>query len=245
MGRLNIDDIRKEVEAAGWRLLSDEYKNLDSELVLECSEGHQVYSCWRKIRGNFECPKCEKNTYRVQDTKVIPKKGKIRILALDQASYDCGWAVFDDSTLVKYGIHQLSRGENSTARINRLKTWLISMIANWKPDYVALEGIQYQDDVAGGDKMGITVFQTLAHLQGVLMDTCFELKVPFEICPTNTWRSHCGVKGKRRADRKKSMQLIAKKWYDISISNDEADAVGIGKYLSDKIAKSSFVEEWE
>jgi hypothetical protein len=29
------------------------------------------------------------------------------------------------------------------------------------------------------------------------------------------------------------MQLIAKKWYDISLSDDEADAVGIGRYAAD------------
>lgn len=119
------------------------------------------------------------------------------------------------------------------------------MINNWKPDYIALEGIQFQDEVAGESKMGITVFQTLARLQGVLMDTCLELKVPFEICSTNTWRAHCGVKGRKRADKKKSMQLIVKDKYDISVTNDEADAIGIGIYLADKIAHSAVVEDWE
>lgn len=178
------------------------------------------------------------------DEKVIPKRGKTRVLALDQASHDCGWSIFDDKTLVKYGLHSLSK-EEETARINKLKQWLISMIISWQPDYIAIEGIQYQDEVADQAKMGITVFQTLARLQGVLMDTCFELKVPFEVCPTNTWRSHCGVKGKYRADRKRSMQLLAKSWYDISVTNDEADAIGIGKYLADKISKTAILEDWE
>lgn len=53
--------------------------------------------------------------------------------------------------------------------------------------------------------MGVTTFQTLARLQGILMDTCFELKINYKICPTNTWRAHHEVKGRSRADKKKSM----------------------------------------
>lgn len=44
--------------------------------------------------------------------------------------------------------------------------------------------------------MGVTVFETLARLQGILMITAYELGVSFKVCPTNTWRSHCGVKGR-------------------------------------------------
>ena len=33
------------------------------------------------------------------------------------------------------------------------------------------------------------------------------------------------------------MQLIAKTWFDISVSEDEADAIGIGKYASDNFTK--------
>jgi hypothetical protein len=31
------------------------------------------------------------------------------------------------------------------------------MINNWKPDYVAIEGIQFQDE-SSGQKVGVTVF---------------------------------------------------------------------------------------
>ena len=105
------------------------------------------------------------------------------------------------------------------------------MIENWKPDYVALEGIQFQDE-ASGQKMGVTVFQALARLQGILMETCHSLKVPYSVYSTNTWRHHCGVKGRSRIDKKRSMQLIAKKEYDITVTDDEADAIGIGKYAA-------------
>lgn len=81
--------------------------------------------------------------------------------------------------------------------------------------------------------MGITVFQTLARLQGILMETCYELDIDFHICPTNTWRHHCDVKGRTRADKKQSMKNLIKQWYDMTVTDDVADAIGIGKYLSD------------
>jgi hypothetical protein len=49
------------------------------------------------------------------------------------------------------------------------------MLQNWRPDYVGIEGIQYQPKVFDGDTVGsVTLFQTLAHLQGILLITCHE-----------------------------------------------------------------------
>jgi hypothetical protein len=30
------------------------------------------------------------------------------------------------------------------------------------------------------------------------------------------------------------MQNLVKEWFDVSVTDDEADAIGIGKFLSDK-----------
>ena len=129
-------------------------------------------------------------------------------------------------------------------RFAAIKGWLLSMIQNWRPDFIAIEGIQYQEE-GNGQKMGVTVFQTLARLQGVLMLVCHEAKVPFEICPTNTWRHDCGVKGRSRTDRKRSMQMLVKQWYDISVSDDESDAIGIGHYMTGRIKRNTTVTNWE
>lgn len=77
------------------------------------------------------------------------------------------------------------------------------------------------------------------------MELCYELKVPFKICSTNTWRAHCGVKGQKRADKKRSMQLLVKEWFDITVTDDEADAIGIGKYVADFFQKQTQIVEWE
>ena len=232
MARITLDTINEELVQSGWKCVSTEYKNLESELHFNCEEGHDVYASWKKIRTKRECPICKQNTLKKLVETVKPKpKGVKRVLALDQATHTTGWSIFDGSTLVRYGTFN-TEVKDETIRINTIKNWMLSMISNWNPDCVAIEGIQFQDE-SSGQKVSVTVFQGLARLQGVLMDACYSVKTDFVICPTNTWRNHCGVKGRYRADKKRSMQLIAKKEYDITVTDDEADAIGIGKYAAD------------
>ena len=113
------------------------------------------------------------------------------------------------------------------------------MIELWKPDFVGLEGIQYQQN------MGVTTFETLARLQGILMETLYELNIQFSICHTNTWRAYCKVKGRTRIDKKRSMQMLAKEWFDITVTDDEADAIGIGKYVAEVLNKNVVTYNWE
>lgn len=243
MARIKIEDICAELKNDNWKVISEEYVNLDTEMIFECSEGHKVYAPWKKIRQKRECPVCSANEFRTKDLKIIPKKrDKKRYLALDQATKITGWAVFDSHQLIKYGKFETS-SDDEIARDHEIKNWLISMINSWNPDYIAFEGIQLQEK-SEDRKMGVTVFETLARLQGILMETAYSLNIPYKICPTPTWRGHCGVKGKTRSDKKRSMQLLAKQWYDVTLNDDEADAVGIGKYISET-NKEIKIENWE
>ena len=232
MARITLDTINEELAEHGWKCISSEYKNLDSELQFNCEEGHLVCAPWKKIRAKRECPVCKNNAFKKVVATITPKpKGVKRVLALDQATYTTGWSIFDGNKLVRYGTFR-TEIKDEIARCNTIKNWMLSMINNWNPDCVAIEGIQFQEE-SSGQKLSVTVFQGLARLQGILMEACFALKMDYVVCPTNTWRNHCGVKGRYRADKKRSMQLIAKKEYDITVSDDEADAIGIGKYAAD------------
>lgn len=250
MPRIKIEDIRIAAEEQGWSLVSEEYENLDSELVFECTEGHKVYLPWKQVRDKWVCPVCKANIYKDQTTKILPKKkGSTRILALDQATHISGYSIFEDEVLIKYGIFKTTLDEE-IERDNALKIWLVNMIQSWQIDYLALEDIQLQQingkQIYGADNVvGIQTFKILAHLQGILMEAAFELNIPFILCSPSTWRAHCGVKGKNKADRKKSMQLLAKQWYDVRITNDEADSIGIGKYASEVVFKKPRIVSWE
>lgn len=239
MSKITIDSIKEELEGTNWAILSEEYKNLDSELIFRCPEGHKVYNSWKRIRSKKECPICKQNHFKEQEAKIIRKKpGEIRVLALDQATYVSGWSIFSNGELLRYGTFETNL-DDDIARDSTIKTWLINMIQNWDPDIVGLEGIQYQKEE------GVTTFEKLARLQGILACTVYELGLPYEICHTQVWRSYCGVKGKTRADKKKSMQLIVKQEFDISVSNDCADAIGIGKYVAGTRMKKPVIENWE
>lgn len=251
MSKIKITDIRKELESQGWQVLS-EYKNLNEVMTFKCSKGHDVYNTWKKLRNNLSCPICEKSDkenneklleYSLNSVNYSPvkkKKGTKRILAFDQATHISGWAIFDDVNLVKSGIFKTDENDEMT-RDTQIRDWVVSLVKIWQPDLVGLEDIQLQKT---DGNVNVITYKVLAHLQGILMQTLHEMKIEYRLCPCNTWRNHCGVKGRTKADKKKSMQMIVKRIYGIEVTNDEADAIGIGKFLGDTITVQNRIYNW-
>ena len=243
MSKIKIDEIRKAAIEHNWILLSGEYKNLDSELIFRCDEGHKIYLPYKKVRDKWECPICKQNQYYNFSNEIIPKKKSVqRTIGLDQATHITGYSIFDDGELIYAGIFE-AEAEDEISRDIEIKNWVIQLIQNWKPDVIAMEGIQLQQ--FNNKMIGVTTYQTLARLQGILMATCHEQKIEYVIVPPATWRAHCQVKGRTRADRKRSMQMKVKEWFDITVSDDVADAIGIGKYTNDKHRKKVEIFDWE
>lgn len=213
--------------------MSTDYVNLKTDLELKCPEGHLNYVSYEKWRrGTYECPICKENKYYHTDNIAVKKTG-FRILAFDQASITSGWSVYDGDKMIKYG-HWTSDGAHSTERIAQTKQWVVSMIAKWKPDKVIFEDIQLQTYKKNPQEVieMVTTFKKLAHLQGVLKNYCYENGILYKIAAPATWRHHSQVKGNNRTDQKKSAQLRVKSIYDISVSQDEADAILIGRWAA-------------
>lgn len=173
----------------------------------------------------------------------VPKKNGYRVLAFDQATITSGWSVFDGQTLVKYGKHT-SEGSRSTIKIANTKAWVASMIGNWDPDMVVFEDIQLQSYKKNETEKAeaVVTYKKLAHLQGVLKNFCYEMNIPYKIAPPGTWRTHSSVKGNNRTDQKRSAQLIVKKLYDINVTQDEADAILIGRWAADNNKTNEIIE---
>lgn len=244
--KYKIEDIRKECEDRKWKLLSDKYTNLDTELEMICPEEHRVYLTYRKWRAYHDCPICRNNPLKNTEMKIIAKPAaKKRVLAFDQATNISGWAVFDDKELVQCGKFQTSQA-TAAEKIEATRQWIGSMIDMWQPDRVAIEDIQLQQFGAkDSDNIeGVTTYKTLAHLQGVLINYFYNNNIKYDIIHTATWRSHCGVRGKSRADKKKSAQLIVKEKWDTYVSQDEADAILIGYYEADRNVKNNTMMSW-
>lgn len=231
MARLKIEDIKQEVESFGWILLTENYVNLKTEMHFKCPEGHNNYYSLEKWRRGHKCLTCENNPLKNVPISPVKKNG-YRILALDQASVVSGYAIFDNEKLITYGKWS-SNGAHSTERIAQTKAWMSCMIDRWGPDLVVFEDIQLQKNknTPNEEEMVLT-FKKLAALQGVLKNYCFESGVIYKIVSPSTWRAHSEIKGKQRTDKKKNAQLKVKKIYDISVTQDEADAILIGDWAA-------------
>lgn len=148
------------------------------------------------------------------------------LLALDQASVTTGYAIFQNGQLVKYGKITLD-DPNVGTRLAVLRQTLIDMINEYNITCLAFEDIQLQASVGNNVK----TFKVLANVFGVIWELCEELKLKYEIVSSNTWKSTLKIKGKNRSEQKRAAQDYIKEEYEISCTQDEADAICIGTHM--------------
>ena len=226
---INIYSVSNHLEENKWKLISDSYKNLNTELEMKCPEGHTQFMSYGQWRKNPVCAIClAGDPYKVKKNKVPTKTiGTYRVIALDAATRITGYSVYDNNTLVSYGTFRANDAD-TTERINEIKHWLETIIDSWEPDMVGLENIQLQ----GGN---VEVYRTLANLQGVLLDLLFEKDIWCDLAYSSEWRKYCGVgDGKGRENKKRQAQDKVEQWYGQKCTQDEADAICLGKYFCSK-----------
>ncbi len=119
-------------------------------------------------------------------------------------------------------------------RINSVKKWLSAAIKEWEPDFVGIENIQLQKFSPSASQAQVKTFQVLANLQGVLIDTLFEASIDHDLAYSSEWRKYCGINegDQHRENKKKAAQEKVKLWYNQDCTQDEADAICIGKYFA-------------
>lgn len=223
MGK-KLDEAKKEVTNLKWQLLSDNYKNLDTIMNFQCPEGHILQLTMRQWRKNPICNICEHSSVIKEK-----KKNTQRIIALDNATHITGWAVFDNNQLVSYGKYT-TRDQDTSERIVEMGDWLSNLLVKWEPNTIILEDIQQQNNVS--------TFKVLAKLQGVLEYISKKNGVEYYIISPATWKHNAQVQGRTRVDQKRSAQLIVNKLYGVQATQDECDAILLGKYGVDKFLKN-------
>lgn len=230
MSIIGINEVKTECNKNKWKCIDNVYKNLNTQMSFLCPNNHLIKCTWKELRNNFKCPICyEKNTFSTHS-----HKEKIRILALDQSSHKTGYAIYENDVLIKYGVYEAKKS-NAIDRMVEICDWLTSMINYWRPDIVGIEETLYNKNF--DSCIGVhnhDVFRLLTQVMGGIIVTVAKEKCQIDIVKIATWRHFCGVKGRSRVDQKRSAQSIVKKWYNIYVTDDESDAICIGKYLVNK-----------
>ena len=236
MSTINVYVVKNALEAENWQLVSEVYKNLKTPLEMICPNGHkqeQTFDNWRKHRI---CDICMAgDPYKIKKNKVPTKKiDTQRVLALDAATGITGYSIYDDRVLVSYGTYKADATLPTDERINNVKKWLVAAIEEWEPDFVGIENIQLQKFGPNASQAQVKTFQVLANLQGVLIDTLFEASIDHDLVYSSEWRKYCGISegDQHRENKKKAAQEKVKLWYSQDCTQDEADAICIGKYFA-------------
>lgn len=144
-----------------------------------------------------------------------------KILCFDQATKISGYSIWVNGQLKKYGT-LLSNVEekNPLERIKQMTDAAAKLIKQQKPDYVVMENIQFQQNIAG--------FKSLAQLQGSMMNVLNNLNIGYCFVEPSAWKSFCKIKGRKRDEQKRNTVIYIKEIFDVTVNEDEADAIGIG-----------------
>lgn len=148
----------------------------------------------------------------------------MKLIAIDQASINSGWAVFEDGKYIDSGVITKSNKIPIVDRVPQMATSICAKIKESDADVVYIEGIQTQSNQK-------TVID-LARLQGGIMMWCSIKKIPLHIISPNEWRKilgyQLGPKVKREQLKEQSMNYVKEHFGLENISEDRAEAMCIG-----------------
>lgn len=157
----------------------------------------------------------------------------IKVLSFDQSTKITGYSLYNNSSLLTYGTLQSESNEkNPIERMKQMYDKIKQCLIKYNPNFVVFENVQFQKNYG--------TFQQLSQLQGVLMSLLFERNIGFHMIEPTAWKAFCGVKGKKREEQKANAIQIVKDKYNLSVSEDEADAILIGFWAINNILKRRF-----
>ena len=152
------------------------------------------------------------------------------LLALDQASETTGFAIFKDKKFITAGSFSVSG--DLPKRLVKIREKVLALIKEYDINEAAIEDIQLQETSSGKEiKFGVTTYRTLAEVRGVLQELFAEKKIPCQVISSNSWKSHCKIKGRYRPEQKKNAQKYALETFNFEGTEDMCDAICIGVYV--------------
>lgn len=156
-------------------------------------------------------------------------------IAFDQATVVSGYSVYKDHDLIDYG--KFKHEGEINQRISKTVQNILKVIKTYKDKYpgeklkVIVEDIQLQQ----GKNGNTLTFKQLAQLQGAVIVAVLDnyQQIP-DIYYASSWKSFNKVTGRARAEQKRNAQKKVEELYGVKVTQDEADAILLGRYASHK-----------
>lgn len=155
----------------------------------------------------------------------------MKIISFDQSTKVVAYSVMNskNNKLISYGKKTFDKLDNFDETIFDIISYIKEIIKKEKPEVFAIEDIQYQ--------MNAKVFKVLAELMGAIKYEFYLKEYLYMVVPSNTWKSFCGIKGRKRKEQKDNSIAFIKEKFQIDVTEDEADAINIGLYMCELIKK--------
>ena len=145
------------------------------------------------------------------------------LIALDESTTCTGYAVFNDSELIKHGLFAL-KSKDVLERVSYIMEKIEKLIKTYKPDNMVIEDVQIT--------MNAATAKSLLGLQFMIEVYAHRNNISCETYRTTKWRKILGLSNSRSLDRKaKKQETIdyVKDKYGIDVlKDDESDAIAIG-----------------
>lgn len=230
MAKISNKDLVAELALKNLTLsnTSKAYENLSSTITVICNNEHTIETNLKTIRMvNFRCPFCAGATSKSEaaSNHNLPAKKGYRIIGIDNATQRFGISMFENGKLIYYNLFTFSG--DVVGRLNQIRDLVENIIIPiWEPDFIQFEDVQLQGQA-------FATYEILVKLVGLLEMSCDRFGVSYEKIRSNIWRSHFVINGRdRQKEKEKAIQLV-KQMYSITVGDDVAEAILIGKFRVD------------
>lgn len=146
-------------------------------------------------------------------------------LSIDGSTKATGIAIFQDTTLVKYDCIY-AKDNDTIDRILKMANEIKNICIKYKVNQVCMEEV-LPEDVKHNDK----VYTSLKYLQAAVVFVLHSLGLRYEFKTASWWRSRCGIRtgrGIKREELKLASIAFVRDEYNIQVTDDIADAIGLG-----------------
>ena len=154
----------------------------------------------------------------------------MKLCCLDQSTKVTGYSIWQNKKLLKHGVIDLSKNNNTEERVHAMYDSIRGLISKEKPDFIVIEDVQFQANQR--------VFKTLSQLQGLVISIAYDEKCGYLIVEPSVWKSYVGVKSRKRQEQKEEVYKIVDKKYHIgNTTDDESDSIAIGMWAVNNLVE--------